>query len=164
MNARFASRRAVLTRCTTLIAASVAGCVGGGNDDWMMNETIPVASATQFQGPDCDCCDVYADYLQYHMDAELAVTVVDDLQAVKVEYGIPLEFWSCHTVIIDTYVVEGHMPVEVISNLLKDEPKIDGIALPGMPTGSPGMGGQKNEEWTVYEIRPSGDTEVFQEI
>lgn len=147
-----------------MVAASVAGCLGEGTGEWVVDEPLSVASATQYQGPSCGCCDVYADYLQDHINGNLAVTVVDDLSAVKEQYGIPRELRSCHTVKLDTYVVEGHMPVEVIENLLDNEPDIDGIALPGMPAGSPGMGGQKNEQWTIYEIRSSGDVGVYNEI
>ena len=147
-----------------MIAASAAGCLGEGIDEWVVNETLSVTSATQYQGPNCNCCDVYADYLQDHINVNLEVTVSDDLPAIKEKYGIPADVRSCHTVELDAYVVEGHMPVEVIATLLEDDPDIDGIALPGMPAGSPGMGGQKNEAWTVHEIRTSGEIVVYTRI
>lgn len=154
----------MLTASASAIAASIAGCLGDGTSEWAMDETLSVASATQYQGPNCDCCDVFADYLQDHLYEELEITVTDDLTAVKEDYGIPTDLRSCHTVELEGYVVEGHIPVEVITSLLEDKPNIEGIALPGMPAGSPGMGGQKNEEWTVYEIRSSGEIGVYQRI
>ena len=66
----------------------------------MVDETLTVAGATQYQGPRCDCCGVYADYLQDHLDGELNVTVTDDLPSVKEEYGIPVDLRSCHTVVL----------------------------------------------------------------
>ena len=158
------SRRTVLAAGATAIGISVAGCLGDGTDDWEQEGTLPVASATQYQGPSCDCCDVYADYLQDHLETELDVLVTDELDAVKQEYGIESDLRSCHTVVLDGYVVEGHMPVEVIATLFDDEPDVDGIALPGMPSGSPGMGGSKSETWTIYELEDGGDATVYTEL
>lgn len=158
------SRRAVLTGCTSVIAASVTGCLGKGIDEWVINEILSVASATQYQEPRCDCCSVYADYLQGHLDGDLQVIVSNELTAVKEDFGIPSDLWSCHTVELDGYIVEGHMPVEVIATLLDEEPDIEGIALPGMPAGSPGMGGKKDETWRIYGIQTKEEPVVYAEI
>ena len=66
-----------------------------------------------------------------------------DMAAMKQSMGVPQEVWSCHTAVIDGYIVEGHVPIDAIEDLLRERPPIDGIALPGMPEGSPGMGGVK---------------------
>ncbi|NGM68203.1 metal-binding protein [Natronolimnobius sp. AArcel1] len=158
------SRLALLAAGTTALGISVAGCLGDGTGDWEQDQTLPVASATQYQGPSCDCCDVYADYLQDHLESELDVTVTDELDAVKQEHGIERDLRSCHTVVLDEYVVEGHMPVEGIETLFDDEPAINGIALPGMPAGSPGMGGEKTETWTVYGLEDGSDPSVYTDI
>ena len=157
-------RRKVLTASVAAIGISVAGCLGDGTDEWGDDETLTLSSATQYQRPNCACCDVYADYLQDHLDEELEVTVTDDLTSVKEEYDLPTDLRSCHTVELDDYVVEGHMPVAVIATVLDEEPDIDGIALPGMPTGSPGMGGEKDETWRVYGIRTGERPVVYTEI
>ena len=130
----------------------------------MVDETLTVGSAVQYQGPSCDCCGVYADYLQDNLDRELEVTVTDDLTLVKEEYGIRTDLQSCHTVELNGYAVEGHMPVEIIATLLDEEPDIEGIALPGMPAGSPGMGGEKDGTWRVYEIRPREEPSVYTDV
>ena len=161
MNDRLASRRGVLTGCTAVIAASLAGCLGDGTDEWEVAEPVSVAKATQYQGPSCDCCDVYADYLETNISGELEVAVVDDLATVKEQYGIPSGFRSCHTVTVENYFVEGHMPVEVIANLLEGEPDIDGISLPGMPAGSPGMGGQKTKSGQCMRFEHLVNQESF---
>ena len=85
-------------------------------------------------------------------DGTLTETTLDDIAAVKRRHGVPDELRSCHTLVIEDYVVEGHVPAAVIATLLEDEPAIDGIALPGMPAGSPGMGGSKQGPFTIREF------------
>lgn len=72
--------------------------------------------------------------------------------ATRQQHGIPEEYGSCHTAIIDGYAVEGHVPVEAIIKLLTEKPEIDGIALPGMPEGAPGMEGLQTKPYTVYAL------------
>jgi hypothetical protein len=103
----------------------------------------------------CACCAEYEDYLQEE-GFTVHVEVVDDIAPVKQEFGVPREAWSCHTAFIDGYLVEGHVPVAVIERLLDDRPDIDGIALPDMPPGSPGMGGERAGPWEILSI--DGDT------
>ena len=76
---------------------------------------------------------------------------------------ISTEMESCHTMVIDDYFVEGHMPFEAIEKLLSERPDIDGIALPDMPSGTPGMPGEKIEEWVIYSIK-DGQTFIFMRI
>jgi len=106
----------------------------------------------------------YPTTLDDSLQPELETVVTDDLAAVKSEYGIDDNVESCHTVALDSYVVEGHIPASVVATLFEDEPDIAGIALPGMPAGTPGMGGTKSETWTVYEIDPSGEPAVYTEL
>jgi hypothetical protein len=84
----------------------------------------------------------------------------DDLTAIKAEHGVPQAAWSCHTAIIDGYVVEGHVPIEAIDDLLAEHPPIDAIALPGMPAGSPGMPGVKAAPFEILAIE-AGTTSTF---
>ena len=85
-----------------------------------------------------------------------------DLSQFKVSSGVPSEAMSCHTAVIDGYIVEGHVPVEAIFDLLEQRPEIDGIALPGMPVGSPGMPGEKAGPFEVLAF-VNGTTTVFGE-
>jgi hypothetical protein len=85
-----------------------------------------------------------------------------DLNSVKGAFGVPDEMWSCHTVSIGGYVVEGHVPVEAIRRLSTAHSELRGIALPGMPAGSPGMSGTKAEPFEIVSfsedgVRPFGD-------
>ena len=158
------TRRAFLTTGVTALGLSVAGCLGDNTDEWEAGGPLPVTTAVQYQSPGCDCCDAYADYLGDHLDVSLETEVLDDMEAIKADRNIDENLRSCHTVELDGYVVEGHVPAEVIATLFEDEPEIDGIALPGMPAGSPGMGGSKVETWTIYELDGEGDAGIYTEL
>src|SRR3546814_17037540 len=75
---------------------------------------------------------------------------VHNLSEISQKAGIPSQLEGCHTTLIDGYVVDGHVPVNIVRKLLRDRPDIVGITLPGMPTGSPGMGGEKTAPFTVF--------------
>lgn len=147
------TRRRTLRLGATLGMVSVTGCLGGSSTDtWDIDEPLPVANAHQFNAPGCSCCEQYASYLRGNLTGDLSETVPADIDAIKREHGIPGEFQSCHTLVLGDYVVEGHVPAGVIATLLEETPAIDGIALPGMPRGSPEMAGEKGGTWTIYVI------------
>lgn len=107
--------------------------------------------ATVYKSPTCGCCTGWAQHLA---DEGFRVETrdVENLGAIKRMLGVPGEFQSCHTAMIGGYVVEGHVPAEVLEKLLAERPKIRGIAMPGMPIGTPGMPGPKEETWRVYTL------------
>src|SRR5262245_49896639 len=104
-----------------------------------------------YKNPQCTCCTGHAEYLD-ESGFEVQVVETFDLPAVKREHGVPEALEGCHTILVDGYVVEGHMPADVIKRLLNEKPAIKGISLPGMPMGWPGMAGAKTGPFTVYEI------------
>lgn len=116
-----------------------------------------------YKDPGCSCCDRYADYLGSH-GRTTDVRATDQMQRLKTEYGVPSRVTSCHTIVTDGYVIEGHVPIRAVRRLVGDRPDLVGIALPGMPAGSPGMGGVKSEPFVVYEIRSDGSVEPFMEV
>lgn len=91
------------------------------------------------------------------------VNDINDLTAVKSKYQVPSQLQSCHTAIVDGYVVEGHVPVADIERLLSERPDITGLAVAGMPIGSPGMtvDGAENQPFDVIAFDASGNMEVF---
>jgi len=93
-----------------------------------------------YRTPTCGCCEDYVEYLRTH-GFEVESEVVDDTESVRAQHGLPDEAASCHTTVIGDYAVEGHVPVTAIEELLEERPDVDGIAVPGMPADSPGMGG-----------------------
>ena len=150
------TRRRLLVASGGALAIGSAGCLGGpageessAASDWDVEQALPVETVEQYNSPGCSCCDGYAEYLRENVTGTVSDTVAEEITALKRDFGVPQALRSCHTAVIDDYVVEGHVPVAAISTLLDDSPSIDGIALPGMPTGSPGMGGQKQEKLTV---------------
>ena len=108
-------------------------------------------SATVYKSPTCGCCTGWAQHLS-ESGYEVQVRDLDNLSMVKDYLKVPPAFSSCHTAVVEGYVVEGHVPAEAIDKLLAERPDIRGIALPGMPVGTPGMPGPKEEIWTVYTI------------
>ena len=87
----------------------------------------------------------------------------DDLTSIKAAQGVPSALQSCHTAIVDGYIVEGHVPAADIQRLLKERPQIRGLAVPGMPVGSPGMElqGAAPDPYDVIAFEASGKTTIF---
>jgi hypothetical protein len=107
--------------------------------------------ATLYKNPGCECCESYADYLRQG-GIEVEVIASDRLDEVKRQQGVPAALESCHTMTIDGYVIEGHVPLGAITRLLAERPAITGIALPGMPPGSPGMGGTRQGPFQILSF------------
>jgi len=95
-----------------------------------------------YASPDCGCCHGWVSYLRRH-DIGVVVKLEEDVYPTKDRLAVPDDLRSCHTAEIEGYVVEGHVPLEAIEKLLRERPKIAGIASPGMPSGAPGMDGPK---------------------
>ena len=108
-------------------------------------------SVEVFKTPSCGCCYGYVLFLEKEQ-FNVKQTDMRSLHSIKQKYNIPLEMQSCHTTIIGKYFIEGHVPLEAVNKLLKERPNIDGIALPGMPIGTPGMPGKKEEPFVVYQL------------
>jgi hypothetical protein len=83
------------------------------------------------------------------------------MSPIKTELGVPRHLQSCHTATVGGYVLEGHVPAEEIARLLKEKPQIKGLAVPGMPMGSPGMDGPRKDAYDVVTFQENGRTTVF---
>ena len=112
-----------------------------------------------FKTPSCGCCYGYVLFLEEEK-FKVKQTDMRSLHLIKKKYNIPLKMQSCHTTILGKYFIEGHVPIEAINKLLKEKPNIDGIALPGMPIGTPGMPGEKEEPYIIYQL-VDGKSSVF---
>lgn len=110
----------------------------------------PIA-ATLYKSAQCACCEGHARHLEANGFA-VEVKPVHDLFGMGRKAGVPEELDGCHIVLVGGYVVVGHVPADVIKTLLRERPKLIGIALPGMPMGVPGMEGPRSEPLTVYAI------------
>lgn len=113
-----------------------------------------------YKSPTCGCCSKWVAHLEAN-GFKVEATDVSDMSLVKRSHGIPGALASCHTAIVGDYLVEGHVPAEDIVQLLKQKPAIKGIAVPGMPIGSPGMEGSNPEAYDVVSFKANGETEVF---
>lgn len=129
----------------------------------MMPEATSYAALEEFNGTiefhkamSCGCCGLHASYLSGKGGLELDIMIMEDVKSAKDALGIPEELRSCHSMVIGDYYVEGHMPLEAINKLLEEKPDIVGIALPGMPAGTPGMPGSKSGDWVIYGVNHDG--------
>ena len=113
-----------------------------------------------YKNPQCDCCEGYAAYLRQNGFA-VDIKPINDLATMSRQAGVPEELEGCHISMIDGYVVEGHVPIAAIRKLLAERPAIIGITLPGMPMGSPGMTGKKQEPYVIYAVAKDGTARVY---
>ena len=123
---------------------------------------LPPVTVTVYKNPQCGCCNNWVEHLRKE-GFTVTANDVDDLSAIKSKLGVPASLGSCHTAIVGTYVVEGHVPAADIRKLLAEKPKVAGIAVPGMPMGSPGMEvpGVPADTYDVTAFAKDGKQRVF---
>lgn len=109
------------------------------------------ANYTMFRDPNCGCCEAWAEHVRGGLSAEVTVKDSADIKVIKNREGVPGELRSCHTMIVDGYVIEGHVPAADIARLLRERPEgVEGLAVAGMPLGSPGM--EMNGQTHPYQV------------
>ena len=114
-----------------------------------------------YKTPTCGCCGKWVDHVKL---AGFAPEVHDmpDVTPVKAKGGVPRALQSCHTALVGGYVIEGHVPADLVQRLLREKPKVAGIAVPGMPAGSPGMEmGDRKDTYDVVAFTVDGRTSVY---
>lgn len=104
-----------------------------------------------YKDPQCGCCEQWAEAMEA---AGYKVDIHDeaDMSAIKTRFAVPADMEGCHTAVIDGYIIEGHVPLEAVRKLLSERPDIAGLAVPGMPSGSLGMGNDPQATYDVYTI------------
>lgn len=113
-----------------------------------------------YKSPTCGCCGSWVEHLrQSGFRVEARDTM--DVTAVKAALGVPERLWSCHTATVGGYVIEGHVPADLVRRLLAEHEDVAGLAVPGMPVGSPGMEGPNPQPYEVIAFRRDGTTEVY---
>ena len=127
-----------------------------------ISESIHKAEITVYKSPTCGCCKDWVTYLE---EEGFKVTAIDhdDVDTIKVKYGLPdPKLKSCHTAIVDGYLVEGHVPASDIERLLSERPtNIKGLSAPGMPMMSPGMSSRTPKDYDVLSFTELGETAVY---
>ena len=120
-------------------------------------------AVTVYKSPTCGCCSQWIEHMRSHGFAVKSLDV-DDVTTIKTQYGVPDAAGSCHTALVGGYVVEGHVPAETVKRLLREKPKVIGIAVPGMPAGSPGMEvpSGRVDPYDVVSFDKTGAISVFE--
>ncbi|HKE89986.1 MAG TPA: DUF411 domain-containing protein [Gemmatimonadales bacterium] len=122
---------------------------------------LPAATVvTVYKSPSCGCCAKWVDHLRA-AGYTVVVHDTDDLDAVMTDFNVPRQLASCHTAKVGPYVVEGHVPADLIAKALKEHPAIAGLAVPGMVTGSPGMEGGAPQSYDIVAWTVDGHTSVY---
>ena len=119
-----------------------------------------VPSIQVYKSRTCGCCNKWIDHVRA-AGFGVAATDVDDVQPYKRQHGVPAQLGSCHTALVEGYVIEGHVPADDIIRLLRERPDVLGLAVPGMPMGSPGMEGPAAEPYDTVAFAADGTTSVF---
>ncbi len=143
----------VVGGCALVLAAAVA----------LTGSTPAVAPAiTVYKSSTCGCCALWVKHLE-ESGFDVTVRETEALQAIKDQHGVGDHLASCHTALVDGYVVEGHVPAEDIKSMLESRPDIAGLAVPGMILGTPGMeiAGQPAQPYQVLAFDREGRTAVY---
>lgn len=162
-------------RSITLLAAAVAvlAACGGQGDAREANaqnsdapERLSLTNSDSvvivYKSPTCGCCTGWVDHMK-EQGFKVEVHDVNDLTAIKRQFAVPSDLESCHTALHGGYVIEGHVPAEDIRRLIQERPAVAGIAVPGMPVGSPGMEvpGQPADRYNVVAFEKGGARSTF---
>ena len=151
------SRRAFLTH-----AAGLAAAATGARSAWAAVRAPAPTSITVYKSKSCLCCNKWVDHVR---ENGFAPTVHDDedMDRIKDEMGVPKGVRSCHTAMVDKYLIEGHVPAADIRRLLAERPKAAGLAAPGMPSSAPGMlePGASVKPYDVVAFTSAGTTTVY---
>lgn len=119
-------------------------------------------SVTVYKSPTCGCCSKWVDHMRAS-GFEVKALDVEDIEAVKRTHGVPEGISSCHTSLVGGYVIEGHVPADAVARVLRERPKIAGIAVPGMPLGSPGMEqGPRKDPYAILSFEKTGKYSVYE--
>ncbi len=178
MNRNRSNARDVLALAAAL--ALVAACRGDGAGAASANEVSDAAPAAPttaafvataattadpvmvkvYKDPNCGCCNKWIEHLKEN-GFKVEPMDMPDLSLLKQKHGVTDTLQSCHTAIVNDYVIEGHVPADVIRQLLREKPAVAGLAVPGMPTGSPGMEGATKENYDILTFDRAGRTKVY---
>lgn len=134
-----------------LVLGAIGAAVIAAAAYMFSNTATRAERVTIYKTPQCGCCEDYATYLRRN-GFSVTVKVAPDLTAMSRKEGITEDFQGCHLAYFGNYVVSGHVPLSAVNKLLAERPAIKGIALAGMPAGSPGMSGPKIAPFEVYTV------------
>lgn len=140
-----------------VIGLAVVAMVAAG---FVLPPRPQATTITVYKSPTCGCCKEWITHMRsagFTVDAQ----DVKDVGPIKNEKGVPVELWSCHTAIANGYIIEGHVPADLVQKFLKEKPAVMGLAVPEMPAGSPGMEVAGKEPYDVFAFDKNGKTKVY---
>lgn len=146
---------------STLLAAFLVGAViAAGIITIRESVGQEFPTVTVYKSPTCGCCVKWVDHLE---ENGFRVKSIDtqDVAVLKARYGVPGDLTSCHTAVVDGYVVEGHVPAEEIKRMLTEEADVAGLTVPGMPMGSPGMEGPRTDSYDIIAFQKDGRRSIY---
>ena len=150
----FLARAAALAGTSSLLAATHALAEGA--------DVAKPVEVTVYKSPSCGCCTKWVDHLKANKAFRVVTRDMDDVDPVKDGLGIPARLRSCHVAVAGGYAFEGHVPGDLVAKVLRERPKIAGLAVPGMPVGSPGMEvGTRKDPYDVVAFTRDGKTSVY---
>lgn len=155
-----------ITTSVIVLIIAIAGIFlisqgGASNYPHLKNSTFEM---NIYKSSSCGCCGIYGNIFESKGNSNVKIIDTKNLNSLKEKNSIPNSLTSCHTTIVGDYFVEGHIPLEAIEKLLKEKPDILGIAMPGMPSGSPGMPGSKSGDFVIYQVNNDLSVEEFMRI
>ena len=140
-----------------VLIAAIASAVWLGQP----TEAIADADIVVYKTPSCGCCVKWVDHLREN-GLTVDVKNVNNTRSTQRKYGVPAQLGSCHTAVVGNYWVEGHVPADLVKILMTEKPTdIEGISVPGMPMGSPGMEGPNPQTYDVVAYQSDGETRVY---
>ena len=152
-------------RYATILGVAVLAGIGAAVA--VAQRPAPAPAAGQptvevYKSPTCGCCSKWVDHLRAS-GFTVRTTDTDQVDPIKNQHGVPMTLRSCHTAVVDGYVLEGHVPAADVQRLLKERPAVAGLAVGGMPVGSPGMEvpGRPADPYDVMAFDKAGVTSVF---
>lgn len=141
----------LLLACGLALAAAVASA-----------QTLP--EVVMHKDPNCGCCSAWAEHLEAN-GFRVKTVVSNDMESVKRRFAVPQRLTSCHTAKVGNYVIEGHVPASAIRRLLREQPALAGLAVPGMPAGSPGMETPgRTDPYDVLAFDGAGRSRIYERI
>ncbi len=143
------------------VGAAVAAAVALAFVGFTPNKEVSaLPQVVVYKSPTCGCCNKWVRHLR---DNGFQVQAYNrrDMAVVKREVGVPDGLTSCHTAKVGKYIVEGHVPADLISKMLREKPDIAGLSVPGMPMGSPGMEGPVRDRYSVIAFGDNGSKSVY---
>ena len=157
---KFSSQIRQFVKLLTLGLVTIAAMIVLWSDPSMAADS-KASQITVYRDPSCSCCGGWIAHLAASGFQPIEISTLN-MDTLKQQHSVPNDLSSCHTAVIQGYVIEGHVPVEDIKRLLAEHPKVAGIAVPGMPVGTPGMeNGDQREPFTVFSFDKQGNAVPF---